>query len=33
VRDQIFAAERTHADDTTVPVLAKGKARTTRFWT
>jgi hypothetical protein len=25
-----FAAERIHADDTTVPVLAKGKTRTPR---
>ena len=29
----IFAAERIHADDTPVPVLAKGKARTGRLWT
>ena len=27
------AAERIHADDTTVPVLAKGKTRTGRLWT
>jgi len=27
------AAERIHADDTTVPVLAKGKTRTGRVWT
>jgi len=27
-----FAAERIHADDTTVPVLAKGKTRTGRLW-
>jgi transposase len=33
VRDHVFAAERIHADDTTVPVLAKGKTRTARFWT
>jgi hypothetical protein len=26
-------AERIHADDTTVPVLAKGKCRTGRLWT
>jgi transposase len=26
-------AERIHADDTTVPVLAKGKTRTGRLWT
>jgi len=29
----VFAAERIHADDTTVPVLAKGKTRTGRLWT
>jgi transposase len=28
----VFAAERIHADDTTVPVLAKGKTRTGRVW-
>ena len=28
-----FAAERIHADETTVPVLAKGKCRTGRLWT
>jgi transposase len=28
----VFAAERIHADDTTVPVLAKGKTRTGRLW-
>jgi transposase len=33
VRDHVFAAERIHADDTTVPVLAKGKTRTGRLWT
>src|SRR6266700_2504757 len=27
-----FAAEHIHADDTTVPVLAKGKTRTGRLW-
>jgi len=26
IRDHVFAAERVRADDTTVPVLAKGKA-------
>jgi transposase len=30
---QVFAAERIHADDTTVPVLAKGKTRVGRLWT
>jgi len=29
----VFAAERIHADDTTVPVLAAGKTRTGRLWT
>jgi len=33
IRDHVFAAERIHADDTTVPVLAKGKTRTGRLWT
>jgi transposase len=33
VHHHVFAAERIHADDTTVPVLAKGKTRTARFWT
>ena len=33
IRDHVFAAERIHADDTTVPVLAKGKCRTGRLWT
>src|SRR5439155_4764800 len=28
----VFAAERIHADDTTVPVQAKGKTRTGRLW-
>jgi transposase len=29
----VFAGERIHADDTTVPVLAKRKTRTGRLWT
>src|SRR5258705_1784691 len=33
IRRHVFAAERIHADDTTVPVLAKGKTRTGRLWT
>jgi transposase len=33
IRCHVFAAERIHADDTTVPVLAKGKTRTGRLWT
>ena len=33
IRDHVFAGERIHADDTPVPVLAKGKTRTGRLWT
>jgi transposase len=33
MRAHVFAAERIHADDTAVPVLAKGKTRTGRLWT
>ena len=33
IRDHVFAAERVHADDTTVLVLAKGKTRVGRLWT
>jgi transposase len=33
IRTHVFAAERIHADDTTVPVLAKGKTRIGRLWT
>ena len=29
----VFAGARVHGDDTTVPVLAKGKTATGRFWT
>ena len=29
----VFAAERLHGDDTTVPVLAKGKTDAGRLWT
>jgi transposase len=32
IRAHVFAAERIHVDDTTVPVLAKGKTRTGRLW-
>jgi transposase len=32
IRAHVFAAQRIHADDTTVPVLAKGKTRTGRLW-
>ena len=33
IRAHVFAAARIHADDTTVPVLAKGKTRIGRLWT
>src|SRR2546423_8441109 len=33
VKAHVFAAERIHGDDTTVPVLAKVKTRTGRIWT
>jgi Transposase IS66 family len=33
IRTHVFAAQRIHADDTTVPVLAKGKTRVGRLWT
>ncbi|HET9474976.1 MAG TPA: IS66 family transposase [Steroidobacteraceae bacterium] len=33
LRAYVFAAERIHADETTVPVLAKGKTHTGRLWT
>jgi len=33
IRTDVFAAERIHADDTTVPVLATGKTRIGRLWT
>jgi len=33
IQSHVFAAERIHADDTTVPVLAKGKTRIGRLWT
>ena len=33
IRRHVFAAERIHGDDTTVPVLAKGKTITGRVWT
>ncbi|MEY9442247.1 hypothetical protein ABIF14_009397 [Bradyrhizobium elkanii] len=32
VEAHVLAAERLHADDTTVPVLAKGKTDTARCW-
>lgn len=33
IRAHVFAAERIHADETTVPVLAAGKTRIGRLWT
>jgi transposase len=33
IKAHVFAAERIHADDTTVPVLAKEKTRIGRLWT
>jgi transposase len=33
IRGHVFAAERIHGDDTTVPVLAKAKTITGRLWT
>jgi transposase len=33
VRRHVLAGERLHGDDTTVPVLAKGKTATARLWT
>jgi len=33
IKAHVLAAERIHADDTTVPVLAKGKTRTGCVWT
>src|SRR5262249_24504438 len=32
IRAHVFAGERVHGDDTTVPVLAKGQTRTGRLW-
>jgi transposase len=33
IRGHVFAAQRLHADDTPVPVLAKTKTRVGRLWT
>jgi transposase len=33
IEAHVLAAERLHADDTTVPILAKGKTDTGRIWT
>jgi transposase len=33
IEDHVLAAERLHGDDTTVPILAKGKTVTGRIWT
>uniref|UniRef100_UPI00053BEC4A IS66 family transposase n=1 Tax=Sphingomonas sp. 37zxx TaxID=1550073 RepID=UPI00053BEC4A len=32
IEDHVLAAERLHGDDTTVPVMAKGKTDTARLW-
>jgi transposase len=32
IEEHVHAAERLHVDDTTVPVLAKGRCRTGRLW-
>ncbi len=32
IEDHVLAAERLHGDDTTVPILAKGKTTTGRIW-
>jgi transposase len=33
IEAHVFAAERLHGDDTTIPILAKGKCTTGRIWT
>lgn len=33
IQAQVFSAARVHGDDTTVPVLARGKTDTARLWT
>ena len=33
IERHVFAAERLHGDDTTIPILAKGKCTTGRIWT
>ena len=33
IEDHVLSAERLHGDDTTVPILAKGKTDTGRIWT
>src|SRR6185312_1076780 len=33
IEGHVLAAERLHGDDTTVPILAKGKTETGRVWT
>ncbi|WP_188826607.1 IS66 family transposase, partial [Brucella endophytica] len=32
IESHVFAAERLHGDDTTIPILAKGKCTTGRIW-
>ena len=33
IRAHVLGAERLHADDTTVPLMAKGGTQTARLWT
>jgi hypothetical protein len=33
MKEQVFAAERIHGDDTTVPILVKARDQTGRIWT
>lgn len=33
IKAHVFSAERLHGDDTTIPVLARGKTATARLWT
>jgi transposase len=33
IRSHVFAADRIHIDDTTVPVLVRGKSSDCRLWT
>ena len=33
IEGHVLSAERLHGDDTTVPILAKGKTETGRVWT
>lgn len=33
IEEHVFAAERLHGDDTTIPIQAKDKCTTERIWT